>query len=354
MQVQETLREITSKMEWSRIPSIFIWGAPGIGKSSMIRNFGKELGISVVDVRLSQLAPTDLRGLPTVNHDTKRIEWYPGDFLPRSDSKEKGILFVDEFNMCTGSMMGVAQQLILDKKVGDYSLPPNWIIIGAGNRAADRAAVNVMPAPVANRFIHLHMEPKLDEFKEVVYKYFEVSDETKGIILGFLNFKPDQLFNFKPGMLEFPSQRSWENAAHLLEIGLSTEHAIGLAATTQLNAYMKLFKHLPDLTKILAGGDQALSVKYTSTEPSVAYATISGLISRAKTIEQQYNGFEWLLNNDSTFTDDYKGLYVSEIVAKLKATDPDQLTAFIQLLLDKPNTKKFITRYRKLVTSWSA
>ena len=67
--------------------STMIWGAPGIGKSSIVSQVATENQIDFVDVRLSQLAPTDLRGLPVAKDGIST--WYPPEFLPRQG---KGIL----------------------------------------------------------------------------------------------------------------------------------------------------------------------------------------------------------------------------------------------------------------------
>lgn len=101
--------------------STMIWGAPGIGKSSIVKQITRKHKIDFVDVRLSQLAPTDLRGLPVAEDGISK--WYPPEFLPRSG---KGILFLDELNMAPPAMQGVAQQLILDRRVGSYQVPEGW------------------------------------------------------------------------------------------------------------------------------------------------------------------------------------------------------------------------------------
>ena len=140
--------------------STMIWGPPGIGKSSIVAQTAEHHGLAFVDVRLSQLAPTDLRGLPVAEHGVSR--WYPPEFLPRDGA---GILFLDELNLAPPAMQGMAQQLILDRRVGSYVVPEGWFIWAAGNRKEDRAAVFDMPAPLANRFLHLEVEPDFESFK---------------------------------------------------------------------------------------------------------------------------------------------------------------------------------------------
>ena len=82
--------------------SLMIWGAPGIGKSSVVEAVAESQELELIDLRISQLAPTDLRGIP-VPKDNKAC-WYPPEFLPTSG---KGILFLDEINMAPPAVQGV-------------------------------------------------------------------------------------------------------------------------------------------------------------------------------------------------------------------------------------------------------
>jgi MoxR-like ATPase len=138
---------------------------------------------------LSQLAPTDLRGLPVA--EDGQSKWFPPEFLPKDG---RGILFLDEINMAPPAMQGVAQQLILDRRVGSYRVPDGWFIWAAGNRKEDRAAVFDMPAPLANRFIHLEMEQDFGSFKQHALR--------QGMhehLLAFLAYRPKLLHAMKPG-----------------------------------------------------------------------------------------------------------------------------------------------------------
>ncbi|MFO8232894.1 MAG: AAA family ATPase, partial [Longimonas sp.] len=92
--------------------SVMMWGPPGIGKSSIVAQLAADSSMQLIDLRLSQLAPSDLRGLPVPQPDDKIATWYPPEFLPQSG---RGILFLDELNMAAPAVQGIAQQLILDR-----------------------------------------------------------------------------------------------------------------------------------------------------------------------------------------------------------------------------------------------
>jgi len=245
-----------------------IWGPPGIGKSAIVAAVAAERGLDCTDVRLSQLAPTDLRGLPVA--DGEVANWLPPGFLPREG---RGVLFLDEINMAAPAMQGMAQQLILDRKVGSYVVPAGWHIWAAGNRKEDRAAVSDMPMPLANRFLHLHVGPELDSFREYGAR--------KGIseqILAFVSARTNMLHMPLANSPAWPSPRSWELASRLLAAGLAIAPAVGQGAAVEFATYIEVFGKLPDVAAILAGKGEGIPFP---TDPDVRWATVTALSSRA-------------------------------------------------------------------------
>lgn len=328
-------------------PAMFIWGKPGLGKSSMVKQMAKDLDLGFVDVRLSQLAPTDLRGLPTVNRETNTMSWAPPNFLPKPDSAP-GILFLDEFNMGSSSMMGIAQQLILDRRIGDYILPDSWTVIAAGNRASDRAAVNEMPSPVANRFIHFNAEPDLNDFKAWAFNFLDVKPKTLGSLIGFLNFRPELLHAATRNDPAWPSPRTWEWAMKLYENGVDITHVIGESAASQFRAFEKVLDSLPDIEAILEGKEVAFK---SQKDPSVLYATVSALSARADGAKQYVSAMKWIL--DAKISEEYAALFLSETTARL-ANKPQMKQAFIKAAVTDKAVKEFTTKYKNLMQGFGA
>lgn len=262
--------------------STMIWGPPGIGKSSIVAQTAQRYESGFIDLRLSQLAPTDLRGLPVAEDGVSR--WYPPEFLPRAG---KGILFLDELNLAPPAMQGMAQQLILDRQVGSYRVPEGWFIWAAGNRKEDMAAVYDMPSPLANRFLHLEVEPEFESFKRYALTY-GVHEQ----ILAFLAFRPDLLHKLVPQQNAWPSPRSWVMASQLHRAGLSVESAVGAATAQEFKAFLALYGNIPDLQAILQG--EGAGIPFPG-EPSLRYATIIGLTSRAGDAQSAYHAFRWLV-----------------------------------------------------------
>ncbi len=260
--------------------SVMIWGPPGIGKSSIVTETARHHDLDIIDLRLSQLAPTDLRGLPVAENGLAK--WFPPEFLPSSG---KGILFLDEINMATPAMQGIAQQLILDRQVGSYKVPDGWFIWAAGNRKSDRAAVFEMPSALANRFIHLDIAPDFDSFR--IWGIGQALDEQ---ILAFLAFRPTLLHQIDPQRPAWPSPRSWAMAHQLHQASLSVEPAVGPGAAGEFVAFCTVYSCLPELEPILSGKSQASF----PAEASARYATVLGLIIRTEDAEQGANGLRWL------------------------------------------------------------
>lgn len=117
---------------------LFIHGSPGIGKSYIVADVAKKHDLELVDIRLSQMDPVDLRGVPSIKDD--QTVWMPPVFFPK-DRDSEGILFLDELNSAPPSVQAAIYQLVLNRKMGEYELPSGWRIVCAGNRVSDRGVV---------------------------------------------------------------------------------------------------------------------------------------------------------------------------------------------------------------------
>lgn len=259
---------------------VMIWGAPGVGKSQLIQQLGTSHKIPVIDIRLSQMEPSDLRGIPFKNGE--EVEWAIPSMLPNAEKHgNKGILFLDEITSATPSVSAAAYQLILDRKLGEYEIPDGWAIFAAGNRQGDRGVTYAMPAPLANRFSHFELDLNLDDW--VAWAYKNDIDER---IIGFLRFRPELLFDFDPAHnpIAFPSPRSWEFAHRALKkfehfpnllLG-SLQACVGQAPGIELNAFVESLDQMPDLDLIIKGED----VK-APEEVDLQYAVAAALVGRA-------------------------------------------------------------------------
>lgn len=311
--------------------STMIWGPPGIGKSSIVQQLAQENALSYIDLRLSQLAPTDLRGLPVADEGLSK--WYPPEFLPESG---RGIFFLDELNMAPPALQGVAQQLILDRQVGSYRLPEDWLVWAAGNRKEDRAAVFDMPSALANRFIHLEVEPEFDAFKA-----YALGTGIHEQILAFLSFRPELLHKLDAQRSAWPSPRTWMMASPLHQAGLDIAPAIGEAAAVEFSAYVSLYQNLPELEPILAG--QGSGIAFPS-EPSARYATVVGLSVRSTTADEGYAAFNWLVQ---TAPAEWVQLFATDMFRVMR--QKGQIGALATMVQKDEKLQKFLKEFQQLV-----
>ncbi len=279
-------RYLENLVDQSLTLSVMIWGAPGIGKSSVVAQVAEQRSLEFVDVRLSQLAPTDLRGLPVAENG--RSTWYPPEFLPQNG---EGILFLDELNMAPPALQGVAQQLILDRQVGSYRVPEGWFVWAAGNRKEDRAAVFEMPAPLANRFLHLQVEVDFESFKS-----YALEAGIHEQILAFLSFRAALLYKFEPQEVAWCSPRTWMMASQLHRVRLDIAPAVGQAPAAEFSAFLALYRTLPNINQIFVGGGQTIQFP---REPSLRYAVTLALAMRSTNMTQVSNAFHWLIQSAS-------------------------------------------------------
>ena len=283
-------REFLSAREGQHTP-VMLWGPPGVGKSQIIAQVAARHGVPMFDIRLSQMEPSDLRGIPFRVDD--RVEWAVPAMLPDAGRHgPHGILFLDEITSAPPSVSAAAYQLILDRRLGAYEVPPGWAILAAGNRQGDRGVTYAMPAPLANRFSHFEVEANLDDW--VAWAYANGIDER---LIGFLRFRPELLFDFDPAHnpVAFPSPRSWEFAHRALrkfgdhpELLLATLQAcVGPAAGLELHAFIDNLDRMPDLDAILRGEQVAVP-----REVDLQYAVASALVGRAIRAGSQANARE--------------------------------------------------------------
>lgn len=277
--------EFLSTREGHHTP-VMLWGPPGVGKSQMVAQVARRHGVPAIDIRLSQMEPSDLRGIPFRVDD--RVEWAVPAMLPDAARHgAAGILFLDEITSAAPTVSAAAYQLILDRRLGEYRVPDGWAIFAAGNRQGDRGVTYSMPAPLANRFSHFTVDVHLDDW--VAWAYANGIDER---VIAFLRFRPDLLFDFDPAHnpVAFPTPRSWEFAHRALRkffgqpqllLG-ALQACVGPAAGIELKAFVDNLDQLPDIDAILKGEPVAVP-----KEVDLQYAVAAALVGRAIRVNTQ-------------------------------------------------------------------
>jgi ATPase family associated with various cellular activities (AAA) len=267
-------------------------GQPGCGKSALVHQLGYQLKRPVIDIRLALFDPSDLKGIPYFDSVSGEMRWsVPGE-LPKSGrtkvcsnitadkeavemilDEERSILFLDELSSAPAAVQAAAYQLVLDRKIGEYTLPAGVSIVAAGNRMTDRGVVNRMASPLANRFAaHLEIDAVFSDWVT-----WAIGRGIRTEVIGFLSSATQHWNTFEQNKdsYAFATPRSWEFVSDLLDDRTDDEMAYNLTAgaigegiATVFSQYRMLALKIPDVRKIFAGEtinvrDLQISVQYT-------------------------------------------------------------------------------------------
>lgn len=240
---------------------LMIWGPPGIGKSAIAKQVAKKLGMHFIDIRLTQMEPTDLRGIPVPFTDTdgkSRVVWAVPSFLPH-DPDDSAIIFMDEIANAPPSVQASCYQLVLDGSLGEYGLPVKSVVMAASNRETDRGSTFKMPLPLQNRFAHVE---QTHDFKE--WRTYGLNNDMHPTTIGYLSAFENHLFEFDPSSASrgFPTPRSWEAVSDVMNCDVDVREKvidgiiiglIGEGIGIQFNNFRKRAIKLPSPHDILDG-----------------------------------------------------------------------------------------------------
>ena len=318
---------------------IFLWGPPGIGKSDIIHQIGDYMDAHVIDIRLSLWEPTDIKGIPYYAANDNKMVWAAPSELPDAELAAKHkyvILFLDEMNSAAPAVQAAAYQLILNRKVGQYVLPDNVLIVAAGNREADKGVTYRMPAPLANRFVHLEMAVDFDDWFQ-----WAVNNDIHKDVVGYLTFAKKDLYDFDPKSpsRSFATPRSWSFVSDLLDDEVGDEEtttdlvsgSVGEGLAVKFMAHRKVASKMPNPTDILAGKVKELQNKEISAMYSL---TVSLCYELKEASDKNDKKFDDKVNNFLRFAMDNFDTELVVMGIKLALTqyalpiDPDEVECF--------------------------
>lgn len=288
---------------------LFLWGPPGIGKSDLAQQLADEMKGLLVDLRLPLLDPTDLKGMPYFDQDTKQMRWAPPSELPSPELAAKYpvvILFLDELNSAVQSVQSSAYQLTLNRRVGEYRLPDNVVIMAAGNRDGDRGVTYRMPAPLANRFVHLEIRPDFD-----CWQAWAVKNDVHPDVVGYLSFAKSDLYDFRAdnSTRAFATPRSWNFVSDLLKDKEADDAtvmelvvgSIGEGLAVKFMAHRRFCQNLPNPSDILSGNVSECEVKEISAQYSLATNMCYELKAYYENNRTKLNTDKWHKMTDNFF-----------------------------------------------------
>ena len=297
--------KLALRHSFNRKRPIFLWGPPGVGKSEIVAEVAKSQGRPLIDVRLPLMEPTDMRGIPYLADvkiydkdgnlvkdeigqpiTEKLFTWSNPSDLP-TDPNSRALVFFDEMSAAPPSVQVATYQIILNRRIGNYHLPKDVVIVAAGNRVKDKGVAYNMPMPLANRFTHLTLAVDFDDWKE-----WALLNRVHKDIVGYLSFQPNDLNNFNPSSesYAFATPRSWFFASELLQevnetgelvdtplpadiLGDMIKGTVGEGPGIKFMTYRQSAASLPNAKDILSGKVTTLKSK----QIDVMYALTTAL-----------------------------------------------------------------------------
>ena len=246
------------------LPTPFFWGPPGVGKSASVYQMASQIEeltskkVYVTDVRLLLYSPVDLRGVPVADSAREFANWLkPKIFDLRADEDCVNILFLDELSAAPQSVQAAAYQICLDRKIGEFELPENTVVIAAGNRTCDASISYKMPKALANRLLHFDITSDYASWRSWALKN-NISDK----VIAYLGFAPERLcVEPESSELAYPTPRSWAFVSSLLnmtgkepyEIPELIAGCVGEDSAIEFVTFCKGSLRLPDIEEIFDG-----------------------------------------------------------------------------------------------------
>ncbi|MDE0954314.1 MAG: hypothetical protein OR994_06535 [Candidatus Poseidoniales archaeon] len=330
------------------VPPLMIWGPPGVGKSTFIRNLCEENDIGFIDVRLAQREPVDIRGLPVPRDDKQGIDWIVSSEWPRTDvegTPEKGIILFDEITAADSTLQVAAYEFILDRRLGQlYQVPDGWYIVAAGNRTGDGAVARTMSSALANRFCHLEVGANSASWLD-----WALINNLNPSVTGFIHYLPQKLFSMEGNKERgWPSPRSWERVAMELDLAndknldndllhIIVEGLVGEGVAIEFMGFLNWSNKIPDVSKMLAG-----EIKVTIPKrPDQRYAMLSAIVHNMRQAEEPEKLLNGFFDVMLKFSNDWVQLLYHDITLVM---DSEGKNEFIAALLDHPRQEELDNR----------
>lgn len=334
----------------SKLPPLYVHSSPGSGKSSIVKSVAEELGIGFIDVRLAQMEPCDIRGLPVPNHEKHTMEWFVNGTWP-NDPNSKGIIFLDELSSCDRSIAVAAYELVLDRRLGSlYKVPDGWYICAAGNLTTDKAVAAPIPSALANRFIHFELETNAED-----WLMWATTHSINPIVTGYINYCPQALMSMEDENLSrgFPTPRSWERVSSMLDLYKDADERIlrkivyGLIGNRRGIEFMSFYKvnHNFDSVLDMMLGKKAISIPEENDRKYAMCSALTYLVWKGKSEEDTNKRISGFMDITMNMSSDFATMAMMSAMNGNNKNENKQV--FVSKLYHHPKFKEWANKHGK-------
>src|SRR3990167_5970797 len=260
---------------------ILIVGAPGIGKTDIIKQVCVTLEADVIISHPAVSDPTDYKGLPSKSIDGSHADFLPfGETWKAVNAKKLTVWFIDDLGQSSEAVQKALMQLLLGRKLNGHQLSDTVVFIGATNNIGQRAGVSGLLEPIKSRWDSIvNLDVSLDDWCS-----WAIQNEMPMELIAFLRTRPELLSQFEPTkeIVNHPSPRTWASVGRRITRGVMDFElfcgAVGKGATTEFLAFMEMAKDAPNLDDIIMNPNKAPIPE----KPAMRYLVATGLAIRAK------------------------------------------------------------------------
>jgi len=313
MEDQASVTEALATAVAARVP-VLLWGAPGTGKTSVIRAMAHASGWPCETVIASIREPSDFAGLPVVGgaDGSAAVDFAPPKWARRLAEAGGGLLFFDEVSTAPPAVQAALLRVVLERTVGDLALPEEVSVVAAANPPEQAADGWDLSAPLANRFCHLEWPvdsrimadgfssgwptgaaPLLDQ------SWQRQIPITRSWVAGFITVRPNLALEVPTDAAgagrSWPSPRTWDMAARLLAASdaagagdlarsLLVRGAVGQGAGIEFLTWL-IEADLPDPEAVLDDPD-SFELPSRGDRAYAALASIAAAVASDPTLER--------------------------------------------------------------------